>query len=493
MDLTLEAIEEAQKWLKSNKISSFYPDEGPLRRELYPKHLEFFRMGQTKLARAALSGNRTGKTSGLLCYEIVIHCLGIYPEWWEGRRFNHPVNVWLVGKTSETTRDILQVEMLGPIERSPGSTEKIGMGTGMIPLDKLIDTSPKAGVPGARDQIWIRHISGGVSCIGMKSYGKDRDSFEGTKKHIVGLDESPPQDVLDECVMRTMSTTPGEKSGMIIMTFTPLEGYTSVVKSFMESTNPDRWYTQIRWSDCPHLTPQVIEEMSRNYLPSQLKARSQGIPSAGEGAIYPIDIDEITVPPFVIPDTWPRGYAMDVGKTAALFFAMDPNSDTLIAYDEYYSEVYNTVVHGEAIKSRGAWLRGVIDPGSLGSSQIDGQKLFEKYRSMGLDLETADNAVESGINEVWLRLSSGRLKVFSTLPRFRMEFERYHRHEVETVFGIKNLPVKKDDHIMDCLRYMCSSGIKRMRCFYQPPAPQTDIFNATTANFGTGNAGWQVM
>jgi hypothetical protein len=28
-----------------NRIDAYYPDDGPLRRELYPKHLEFFRAG----------------------------------------------------------------------------------------------------------------------------------------------------------------------------------------------------------------------------------------------------------------------------------------------------------------------------------------------------------------------------------------------------------------------------------------------------------------
>jgi phage terminase large subunit-like protein len=383
--------------------------------------------------------------------------------------------------------------MIGSLERTEDGSTKAGIGTGMIPADKIIATSPKAGVPGAVDGIWIRHKSGGVSMIGMKSYGKDRDSFEGTKKDIVGLDESPPQDVLDECVMRTMSTEPGKRSGIIIMTFTPLEGYTSVVKTFMESENPDRWFTQITWDDCPHLTPEVVAEMSRNYLPSQLKARSKGIPTAGEGAIYPIDIDEISVDPFVIPDTWPRGYAMDVGKTAVLFGAINPDADRLVIYDEYYSELYNPVMHAEAVKARGKWLRGVIDPGSLGSSQVDGQKLFQKYKSLGLDLETAENAVETGLTEVWLRLCSGRLQIFNTLQRFRLEFERYHRHEVETVFGIKSKPVKKDDHIMDCLRYLCMSGIQRFRVQFTPKPRSSDPF-ADYGSFATsGDGSWQVM
>ncbi len=278
----------------------------------------------------------------------------------------------------------------------------------------------------------------------------------------------------------------------MLMTFTPLSGYTSVVKRFLETDDPNIFVQQVGWKQCPHLSDAVIEIMSKKYLPSQLRARSEGVPAVGEGAIYPIDIDEISVDPFKIPDTWLKCFGMDVGKTAVVWLAWDKDTDTVYAYDSYYSETYNPTLHVEAIKARGDWIPGVIDPSSLQSNQMDGQQLFKIYKDKGLNITWEKTGVEAGIQEVWMRLSTGRLKFFSNMTRLRMEFQRYHRIKSETVFGVQDKIVKKDDHQVDGLRYGIASGLKRAKTHYTPPEKQ-DVFNTTTANFGTGNAGWQVM
>jgi len=435
--------------------------------------------------------HNTGKTSSLLCFETTLHCTGDYPDWWPGRRFDRPVNCWLIGKTSETTRDILQTEMLGAIERQPGSAEKLNLGTGMIPADRLITTSPKAGVPGAVDTVWIRHKSGGISAIGFKSYGKDRDSFEGTKKDFIGCDEEPPKDVYDEALMRLMATRPDDPPGSMVVTFTPLEGFTEVVSSFLDSEDPDKYYIKIRWIDCAHISNSEIERMSRKYPKYQLKARSEGEPGAGDGVIYERDVEELVVPPFKIPDYWKRAYGMDVGRTAVVWGAVDPQTDVLYLYDSYFSEEYNTVVHFDAIQRRGKWIPGVVDPGSLGSSQVDGRKLFEIYRKMGLDLDTADNTVETGIGEVWSRIQSDRLKIFPTLSRWKEEYVRYHRAKTETVFGIASKVVKKNDHLLDATRYLVMSGVSRAKAFAVKPQVVSAWESGSFAEGGA--AGWQVM
>jgi hypothetical protein len=79
-----------------NRIDSYYPDDGPLRRELYPKHLEFFRAGIEHRERCFLAANRVGKTEGVGGYEMVCHLTGEYPEWWDGRTFDHPIEAWLL-------------------------------------------------------------------------------------------------------------------------------------------------------------------------------------------------------------------------------------------------------------------------------------------------------------------------------------------------------------------------------------------------------------
>ncbi len=473
-----------------NKLETYYPNRGPLRRELYVKHMAFFGAGATYDERLAICGNRVGKTEGLLCYEVACHLTGIYPDWWPGRRFDKPPDGWLAGKTSETTRDILQAKLLGKTHRdreSGAAGEVLGLGTGMIPRQYIASTSPKSGVPDGVDTAWIRHVSGGYSKVGFKSYGKDRDSFEGTEKDFIGLDEEPPSSVDDECTARLMATRPGERGGIKIITFTPLAGYTEVVKKFFEGDDPGRWYIQIGWRDAPHLSESEIKRMSSKYLPSQLKARSEGEPALGEGAIYPKDIEELLVDDFVIPDAWPRGFGMDVGKTAVIWGALNRDTDVLYLYREYYSEVYNTILHAATIKGigdRDKWIPGVVDPAANGSSQVDGRKLYEIYKGLGVNVHLAEaGLVNSGIEAVWNRMVTGRLKVFKSLSRWRSEYNRYHRITKETEIGLQSVIVKRDDHCLDATRYMCVSGIDR---FKTKPAPQTH----QAPTYYPGGQGW---
>src|SRR5579864_1223282 len=156
----LELMETREKTVQCNKIGSFYPDSGPLRRALYPKHIEFFAAGKERRERAFLAGNRCGKTIAG-AYETTVHLTGLYPEWWDGRRFEHPIWAWAAGESGKTVRDGLQMKVLG----QPGR-----FGTGMIPLDKLLKWAAKPGVPDAIESVQIRHASGGVSELAFKSF-----------------------------------------------------------------------------------------------------------------------------------------------------------------------------------------------------------------------------------------------------------------------------------------------------------------------------------
>jgi hypothetical protein len=68
----LRLLELENKLTKLTKIDSYYPDSGPLRRELYPKHLQFFEAGATRRERAFLAANRVGKSEGVGGYEMYI-------------------------------------------------------------------------------------------------------------------------------------------------------------------------------------------------------------------------------------------------------------------------------------------------------------------------------------------------------------------------------------------------------------------------------------
>ncbi len=221
----LEALQASISRARRRKLHTVYPDEGPLRRELYPKHLQFFAAGTQHQERAAVAANRVGKSFGIGGYETTLHLTGLYPDWWPGRRFEHSIDVWAAGDTTETTRDIVQLILLGPHGE---------YGTGLIPGDNIVgDPTHRGGVAQAVDTVRVRHASGGTSVLGFKSYDQGRRKFQGTAKHLIWLDEEPPEDVYSECMARLMTTR-----GLMLSTFTPLEGLSNVVLKYMPDMAP---------------------------------------------------------------------------------------------------------------------------------------------------------------------------------------------------------------------------------------------------------------
>jgi hypothetical protein len=208
------------------------------------------------------------------------------------------------------------------------------------------------------------------------------------------------------------------------------------------------------WDDAAHLGEEEKKALWESIPPYQRDARTKGIPQLGSGAIYPVPESEIVVAPFQLPDHWPRVYGLDVGwnRTAAIWAAIERETGVVYLYSEHYQGAAEPSVHAEAIKMRGEWIPGVIDPAARGRSQDDGKKLYETYLDLGLDLYPAKNSVEAGIYAVWQRLSGGSLKIFSTLTNFLAEYRIYRRDE-------KGHVVKDRDHLMDAARYCIISGL----------------------------------
>jgi phage terminase large subunit-like protein len=213
-------LAQAIQFKQRRKIDSYYPPDGPLGRNSYPRHCEFFALGREHRERAFLAANRVGKTEGVGAYETTLHLTGQYPDWWQGKRFSSAITAWAAGDTSQTTRDILQEKLLGP---------KADFGIGMIPGDLILRTTPKPGVPDAIETIFVRHESGGTSELTLKNYEQGRVSFQGTGRHVIWLDEECDMGIYTECLLRTMTT-----NGLMICTFTPLLGLSEVVRYFLD-------------------------------------------------------------------------------------------------------------------------------------------------------------------------------------------------------------------------------------------------------------------
>lgn len=214
----------------------------------------------------------------------------------------------------------------------------------------------------------------------------------------------------------------------------------------------------VEWEDVPHL-PKDLKKAILDSIPAwQRDSRTKGVPQLGAGAIYQVPESDIAVTGFEIPRHWPRCFGMDVGwnRTAALWGAYDRESATLYIYDEYYRGQAEPSIHAAAVGQRGKWIPGAIDPASRGRMQTDGTRLLELYQDLGLDLDIAENAREAGIYKVWEMLSQGRLKIFKSCQNTLSEYRLYRRDE-------KGQVVKKNDHLMDALRYLVMSGLERAK------------------------------
>ena len=437
----------------SEKFRTYFPDTGLFSRAKYPRHIEFFAAGARFKERLFMAANRIGKSeSG--AFETTAHLTGVYPDWWEGKRFDGPVEIWACGTTGETTRDIVQAKLFG-------KPEDVGTWTdSMVPAHLVVDFSRRAhGQKDSLESVWVRHASGGVSKVSFKTYEQGRKSFEGTAKHVIWCDEEPPEDCYTEMLLRTMTT-----NGITFVTFTPLQGRSNVVNGFLEPKPEARefkFFVQAGWDHVPHLDETQKMALLATIPPHEVKARSTGEPTLGSGGIYPIEESLIVIPTRAVPNTWRRGYGMDIGwnRTAVIWGAEDPGSGAIELYDEHYMGRGEPPSHVAAIKARGEWMNGVIDPASFGSSQLDGRVAIDEYRNLGLHIEPALNAIDAGIQTMWTLMVTGRLRVHAHLFNWLAEFRKYHRDTNGKI-------VKENDHLMDATRYLVFSGVSH---FLTPP------------------------
>jgi phage terminase large subunit-like protein len=439
---------------RGRKFYTIFPTEGEFSRDKYPRQIEFFTLGSKKPYRCLTGSNGCGKS---VCggFETVCHMTGIYPDWWEGKRFNRPINAWICAVDFKAIRESLQFTLLG---------KKGSEGTGLIPRD-LIVGSPKYRTHPAEtlDFVEVHHISGGISRAVIKSYEEGAESFQAANVDWIWLDEEPDWDIYSECAQRFRGET---KDGQLILTFTPLHGMSEVVTAFipafMENMNMEQYEASGRAhvncdiEDVPHISEEERLRKAANMKPHERSARLHGLPTVGAGLIYPVEEESFVIKPFPIPDHYPRLYGFDPGllNSGVVWVAHDRETDVIYVNSDYLGRDQLPPVHASAIKARGVWIPGVIDTASKQGNAQTGEHIFEVYTNAekykhGLKLRKADNkkgSVEDGIHEVLTRLVEGRLKIFSTCQETLREIRKYSRNKRMEV-------IKNNDHMVDALRY----------------------------------------
>ena len=442
-----QLLSEKEKRLSENQLSLFKP---------YKYQKKFMNAGKDHSHRLLMAANRIGKSySGAM--EVAYHATGNYPKWWKGLRFDHPVKIICGGQTTERTRDISQKELLG----EPTDPEAIG--TGAIPKDCIVSTVRRAGIPNAINSVLVKHKSGKNSKITFNSYESGKKAWMGDNAHLVWLDEEPPEEIYSQA-LRAIT----DLHGKLMMTFTPENGITNIVRRYMQEIKPHQYLLNATWDDAPHIDKQVRKEMLDSYPPHERDMRMRGIPMVGSGLVYPVEEESILVDPIAIPSHWRRISGIDFGfdhPTAWVNLAYDAEADIIYVVEGI--KISRTIITeiASVLKKKGADIIPVAWPhDGLKHDSHTGHTVRDLYEMEGLKMlpdkftnPPSPNAlegsggigIEAGIAFILDRMCTGRFKVFRTQTEWLNEFRLYHRKNGKIV--------DRNDDLMAATRYAALS------------------------------------
>lgn len=420
----------------SNKLN-FY-NKG---RKVHKKQIAFHKC--KKRNRWVFGGNRSGKTE-CGAVEVVYLACGNHPY-----KKNKLTSGWVVSLSRQVQRDVAQRKIL---EYLPASCiEKIVMVSG----------GQDSAENGIIDFILVHSQVGGISKIGFKSCDQGREKFQGTSLDYVWFDEEPPYDIYLECKMRVL-----DKCGEIFGTMTPLKGLTWVYNTIYLNDKNDNeiWYETMEWADNPFLSKKEIESMTKSLPAEEIESRRYGKFMQNGGMVYSeFDENVHVIEPFEVPMEWQDNISIDPGlhnPLSAHFYAVDYDGNVYVVAEHYQAQ--KTVeYHAEKIKeiarslnwktdSKG-FLRAIIDSAARQKTLASEKNVVELFYENGILVNPqVDKDMFAGISTVksYLKTADGstRLFIFKNCVNLIREIKNYW-------WGDGDLPIKKDDHALDELRY----------------------------------------
>jgi len=451
----LNALVNAQKY---NKIQCFEP---------YKFQQDFYRLhganGKLAKCRALMAANQVGKTlsEGV---EVSYHATGIYPEGWEGHRIEAKSPLIIcAGVNSYTTRDLIQLELLGTSDKDDAAL----VGTGWIPRHLIQKIDRKPGIPGAAEKIYVKRKGGGVSCITLLGYEDGFAKFMGKRIDYAWLDEESPLDVWAQIVRGTIAT-----DGKIALTYTPEKGMTQLVYRFVHECPPNYALMSATWEDAPHISEERREELLAEMLPHEREMRSEGKPLVGDSLIFPVSDTKITCEPFKIPDDWSEIIGIDFGGDhpfAVVKIAFDPNGKMKKSYVTDIHAERRLTISQEAsiIKGMGGDVLPVAWPHDGNKhDKNSGKPMADLYREQGVNMldkhfsnppesfkaeGTGGNGIDAGNKRMYWAMTEGRFKVFSTCTEWFKEKGSYHKKAGKVV--------ALNDDLLSATRYGYQSAL----------------------------------
>jgi len=274
--------------------------------------------------------------------------------------------------------------------------------------------------------------------------------IEGIHAMAAWMDEPSQMKAL---VWPVMQSRVGLNEGPILFTGYPtnMGWYYQDIFKVWKGGDPDYDVIQFRSIDNPQY-PKSEWNRAKRTLPDWLfKMRYMGQFQKPLGLVYPDFGESLFVEPFEIPKEWPVFVGIDPSTLfGALFIAFD--GYTYYVYSDYFVDYLRTAKeHAKEISDRlkGTLVGHIYDPARIADvNELRQHGIWPLYRGA--------NEVMAGVSKVGEIIKSGRLKVLrGSAPNFVDQMEKYS-FPTDVVTGniAKENPIKIDDHLPDCLRYI---------------------------------------
>jgi phage terminase large subunit-like protein len=400
-----------------------------------------------------LGGNQSGKTT-VCCVDDIIQAVDAdcLPEHLKKyKHFNPPFHARVVGPDF----DIVEMVVMEKLKEWLPRYQLVG-----DTWDKAYDKSHKV----------LRFKNG--SFFQFKTYQQEAWTHGGATLNRVRFDEEPPMDIFNENRMRVMAL-----KGDLLVAMTPVQGLTWMYDKFWTPHErgelKNSFVQTVDMEDNVYIDADVKKETLAGYDEDEREARKTGKFIHFHGRVYDKFTNDHVIPSVdTVPENCPVYVGIDPGvrHMAAVVFFYHTTDDTLVQFHELAlqgktaGEVAKAIHEVNSIyEIRPQWY--VIDPSARNKEHITGRNLQMEYSDHGITTFAGQNDVRTGINRVKFRLKPldrdgnelpAKLLVTANCEETIKEFRMYRWSKPAKTSSEDPMekPIKKDDHLLDALRYV---------------------------------------
>lgn len=330
----------------------------------------------------------------------------------------------------------------------------------------------------------VKLITGAT--LTFKSCDSGRTKFEGDEFDLAWVDEELADTLVFQEIVRSLI----DRGGDLICTFTPLARGRPMMElhemAHADDSPLDVHETFMSIFDNVHINAKARDKFIATIPEEFRKTRIFGEYLILEGLVYGEWNPEVHELPAAWKSTirqdWPRILIIDPGYAdpCAVLWAVQVPGDNprYVVYREYYKrrQTVSDVVRDIRLQTGSEPIvRVLIDPSSTKKQQNALESVYEQFarylRKSGLrnartggplSLQLADSAIRSGIYNMkeFLKPAEEGLPGFQItedLVNLKRELRRYSWPRDSDKRRSKEVPVDKDNHLLDAVRYLLMS------------------------------------